>query len=155
MEQRNVDYYFCQPNILHYCLKAKEEKAPELLAIALAIADKRSVTLKPEYQNKVYIYGQVGIPPKSTPEIEPYQWIETSWIESVYFEKVYRGEYIGFHCYIVTQNTIYRLFDTEKNRLTWMHFLLEDIQERELTFRDFIDYFSDIDTEYRKIDVID
>lgn len=154
MEKRAVEFYTKQPSILRYCLKAKNEKAPEVLAIALAIAEKRNVTFKPEYSGIVSIHGQVGNPPMSNPSIQSDDWIETTPIESVYFEKVYHEDYIDLHCYVVTRNTTYRLYDCEKNRLTWMHFLMEDIEERGLNFGDFTEYFSDTNKTYKEIQIV-
>ena len=154
MEKRRVDFYVKQPSILRYCLKAKDEKGPEVLAITLAIVEKRNVTFKPEYRDKVFIHGQVGNPPESNPEIKADDWVETTPIESIYFEKVYNEDYADLHCYVVTKNTVYRLYDCEKNRLTWMHFLLEDIDERGLNFGDFTDYFSDINRTYKEVRIV-
>lgn len=155
MEKRNVGFYIKQPSILRYCLKAQDERCPELIAIALAITNKKNVTLKPEYRDKVYIYGQVGNPSSSNPNIECCSWIETTPIESVYFERVRMNDYMDLHCYVKTKNTVYRLYDCERNRLTWMHFLLQDIEERDLKFGDLIDYFSDINTNYKEIRIMD
>lgn len=155
MEQRPIAFYRRQPSILRYCLKADNDREPELLAIALAITNKKNVVLGPMYRDKVHIYGQVGNPPIGNPEIKCCDWIETTPIESIFFEKVHLDNYTDLHCYIKTKNTIYRLYDSEKNRVTWMHFLLQDIEERDLSFVDFIGYFSEINTAYKEIEITD
>lgn len=155
MEKRTTEFYTNQPSILRYCLKAGNERDPAILAIALAITCKKNVTLRPEYRDKVYIRGQVGTPSDSNPEIYSGDWIDTTPIESVYFEKAYKGNYVDLHCYVKTKNTTYRLYDSEQNRLTWMHFLLQDIEERDLKFGDFVEYFSDINISYHEVEVVD
>lgn len=155
MEQRTMEFYRKQPSILRYRLKAANDRDPELLAIALAITNKKNVVLAPKYKDKVHIHGQIGNPPISNRKIRCCDWVETSPIESIFFEKVYMKDYVDLHCYVKTQNSIYRLYDCEKNRLTWMHFLLQDIEERDLSFGDFIEYFSDINTNYREIEITD
>ena len=127
-----------------------------MAAVLLAIVSKKNVTLRPEYRDKVYLYGQVGNPSKSNPEIKACDWIETTGVESVYFEKAHeKNGIVSLHCYVKTRNSTYRIWDNEMARLTDMHFLLQDLGERELKLEDFIEYITDINTNYHEVLVVD
>jgi len=152
MELRTEEFYKQQPSFLRYSLKARDPKSPEAAAVLLAIVNKRNVRLKPDI--KVRLYGQVGNPSPSNPDIKCNDWVTTSCIKAVYFEKVHDGDLTSLHCYVRTQNSTYRLYDNDVSRLAEMNFLLEDLDERKLEFSDFKEFYDDVNTNYEEVKII-
>ena len=152
MEQRNADFYRKQPSIIKYSLKTRDPKSPEASAVILAIVDRKNVTLAPDID--VRICGQVGIPSPSNPDIKCCDWIITSPIRSIYFEKVHERDGVSFHCYVRTENSVYRLHDSDGARLAGVNFLLEDLDERKLEFKDFKEFYTDVNMNYTEVEVV-
>ena len=151
MEQRVSEYYTTQPCILQYCLDAENERAPEIIAVALAILNRKNVVLRPEY--RVSLLGRVGVPPKDS-EIDWYSWVNTSYIKSIYFERVREKGKTTYHCYVNTANTNYLLWDDNRSRLKDMQALVSYIANNELQFEDFAEYFEDINENFADVEII-
>lgn len=152
MERRGAIFYTQQPSILRYCLKAKELMAPEAIAVALAMINRKNVTLKPEYQ--VRLHGQVGVPPKSNLNIGWYDYIDTLPIKSIYFERVREAGKTTYHCYIQTEDTLYLVWDDANARLKDMQLLLKHIENQRYSFEDFEECFSEINEGYPDVEIV-
>lgn len=151
MEQRVSEYYAIQPCFLEYCLKGEKERAPEVIAVALAILNRKNVILKPEY--KVYLHGRIGVPPEDS-GIDWYSWADTSYIKSIFFERVREKGKTSYHCYINTLNTKYLLWDDARSRLKDMKALVVYIANNDLKFEDFTEYFSEINEKYQDVEIL-
>ena len=150
MELRTEEYYKRQPSFIRYSLLSQDPKSPEAGAVMIAIANKKNVKLKPDI--KVRIYGQVGNPSPSNPNIKSHNWVTTSYIKSIFFERVHDGEQVSLHCYARTQNSTYFLW--EEGRLAELEFLLEDLDERDLKFEDFREFYDYVNTDYEEVKII-
>lgn len=154
MEHRTSDFYTKQPCILKYCLKTPDgnNTAPEAIAVALAILNRKNVTLKPDY--KVYLHGQVGVPPESDPEIDWYSWVDTSYIQEVHFERVRESGKTTYHCYVKTLNTDYLVWDDQETRMKDMKALMNHIVENNLKLEDFAEYYANINEKFPDVEII-
>ena len=151
MEHRTSEYYTKQPCLIKYCLKGAEEKAPEVIAIAMAILRRKNVVLKPDY--KVYLHGQVGVPPEDS-DIDWYSWVDTSYIQSIYFERVRENQKTTYHCYAKTLNTDYLIWDDIGTRMKDMQALMNYIIDEKLKIEDFAEYYADINETFPDVEII-